>query len=295
MGAGSLANGGSATATGSNSTANGSLATALGEAATANGASATAIGQFSVANGATATALGQGSLANATAATAVGQGATVAFGATGGTALGQGATVTAAGGTALGTGASAGFAGSTAIGAGATITAVNQMMFGTATNTYAAPGITSPASLAAQSGTTNFVTTDSAGHLATSAFGPSTIASLNASVASLQSQVIEVRRGVAAALATNGYMMPSGPGKLTLQFSGGSFHGESAGAATFAYRLNTAAPAVLFGSVANGGGNEWAGKVGFGMELTASGISGWRFWCSRRRSSRAYLAYALRS
>ena len=41
------------------------------------------------------------------------------------------------------------------------------MAFGTATNTYTAGGITSAASLAAQTGPTQFVTSDANGNLAT--------------------------------------------------------------------------------------------------------------------------------
>ena len=89
---------------------------------------------------------------------AIGQGATVAAGATGGSAFGQGATVSGMNGTAIGVGAVAAFAGSTAIGAGAVTTAPNQMLFGTASSTYVAPGITSAASRAAQSGALQIVT-----------------------------------------------------------------------------------------------------------------------------------------
>ena len=143
-----------ATATGENSLANGTRANATGAGSIANGQNATAIGTRSTANGTNATALGgPGTLANADAATAVGQGATVAAGATGGSAFGQGATVSGANGT--------------AIGAGAVTTAPNQMVFGTASSTYVAPGITSAASKAAQSGPLQIVTSDASGNLAT--------------------------------------------------------------------------------------------------------------------------------
>jgi trimeric autotransporter adhesin len=65
--------------------------------------------------------------------------------AAGGSAFGQGATVSGMNGTAIGIGAVAAFAGSTAIGAGAVTTAPNQMLFGTASSTYVAPGITTSA------------------------------------------------------------------------------------------------------------------------------------------------------
>ena len=55
---------------------------------------------------------------------------------------------------------------STAIGYGATTTRDNQMAFGTASNTYTTPGITSAASKAAQTGPTQVVTSDAGGNLA---------------------------------------------------------------------------------------------------------------------------------
>ena len=70
------------------------------------------------------------------------------------------------------------------------------MMFGTAASLYAAPGITSAASRAAQSGPTQFVTSDAAGNLATANFSPQDITSLGASVATLQQ---DLQRGLAQA------------------------------------------------------------------------------------------------
>lgn len=77
----------------------------------------------------------------------------------------------------------------------------------------------------------------------------------------------ESRRGIAAALAASGYMMPSAPGKTTVQVTTGFFRGETAVGVTAAHRLNFAAPVVVFGSYANGGGNEHAGKIGAGFEF----------------------------
>ena len=56
-----------------------------------------------------------------------------------------------------------------ALGANAQATAANQMMFGTATNILAAPGIVSAASKAAQKGKVLMVTVDTNGNLATAA------------------------------------------------------------------------------------------------------------------------------
>jgi autotransporter adhesin len=77
----------------------------------------------------------------------------------------------------------------------------------------------------------------------------------------------EARRGIAAAVAANGYMMPSGPGRTTVQVAGAHFHGESAVGITAAHRLNFAPPVVVFGSYANGGGSEHVGKLGAGFEF----------------------------
>ena len=86
-------------------------------------------------------------------------------------AVGIGEVATAAGtdSTAIGANTSAGFAFSVALGANAQATAVNQMMFGTATNILAAPGLVSAASRAAQTGRILMVTVDTNGNLAAAA------------------------------------------------------------------------------------------------------------------------------
>ena len=83
-------------------------------------------------------------------------------------ALGQGSQALGAGSTAIGQGASTGlFNNAAAIGNGAVATRDNQVVIGTASNTYTAPGITSAASKAAQSGSVQVVTSDANGNLAT--------------------------------------------------------------------------------------------------------------------------------
>src|SRR3981189_1221731 len=77
---------------------------------------------------------------------------------------GGGAAATGSNATAIGPAASATFANASAFGAGASATAANQMAFGTASNTYRMPGITSAASLAAQSGPVSGVTTHANRH-----------------------------------------------------------------------------------------------------------------------------------
>jgi len=67
---------------------------------------------------------------------------------------------------AYGEGAHADFLNSAAFGGGATVTRANQVVVGTASNTYTLPGITSAASKAAQTGPTHVVTSDAFGDLA---------------------------------------------------------------------------------------------------------------------------------
>jgi hypothetical protein len=178
-------------------------ATALGTNAQATGANSIAIGGNTVGGaGFAAFASGVGAIAIGNRAIASGDSSTV---------LGDGAQATQTGATAIGQGTVAAFANSTAIGTGAVTTAPNQMMFGTGASTYVAPGITSAASLAAQSGPTSFVTSDAAGHLAVSNINvgalenlSNNLTTLNQSVAGLQRDVSRLRSGVALAMAAGG-------------------------------------------------------------------------------------------
>jgi hypothetical protein len=68
---------------------------------------------------------------------------------------------------AIGSNTSANFASSTALGFGAQTTAANQMMFGTATNIYALPGVNSAESRAAQKPPLMMLTVDAAGNVST--------------------------------------------------------------------------------------------------------------------------------
>ena len=214
-----------------------------GENAFANGASASAFGQGSVANGSTASAFGQGS--NATGA--------------GTTAIGQASQATAAGATAIGQGAQATFANSTAIGVGATTTAINQVALGTATNTYRLAGLTSAASLAAQSGPVSLVTTDAAGHLATVSLGTmmTDLSGLQSSIGTLQTQVKQAFEGTAIAIATAGAQLPSDK-NFAISANYGYFRGENAVSLGAALRLTDWAVA----SFAVGGGIQQHGIGG---------------------------------
>ncbi|KAF0209854.1 MAG: Cell surface protein [Methylocystaceae bacterium] len=164
----------------------------------------------------------------------------------------------------MGAGANtAGYANATAIGAGATNTAANQMMFGGVTTTYAAPGITSAASRAAQNGATNFVTSDGNGNLATSDYGPSAIAGLSGAVNSLGMNVVGIwqsvgnlqrsaRRGYEGSAVAIANTAPtiSRDARFGVSAKWGNFRGENAFGAMAQVRLNP--NIVINGSLAVG-------------------------------------------
>jgi hypothetical protein len=140
--------------------------------------------------------------------------------------------------TAIGPGASATFANSSAFGAGASATAANQMAFGTVSNTYRMPGITSAASLAAQSGPTLFVTTDANGNLAAANFSPQTINQtinqlsatetvLQQDITILQADMHKAFEGSAIAIAMGGSALPDNK-RFAISSNWGNFRGTNA-------------------------------------------------------------------
>jgi trimeric autotransporter adhesin len=151
--------------------------------------------------------------------------------------------------TAIGPGATATFANSSAFGAGATATAANQMAFGTASSTYRMPGITSAASLAAQSGPVSVVTTDANGNLATASFNPQDISVLQSNVATLQTQMKQAFEGTAIAIAMGGSALPSDK-KFAITTNWGTFRGENAGSVVAQMRVSD--HVVLNGAVGAG-------------------------------------------
>lgn len=245
-----------AAATGTSSTATGALAqatadytTAVGQAANASGQQATALGFSSTASATAATALGEQASASGDYSTAVGKDAQVtnqystAVGALAGTSGDNGTALgylSSAGqnATALGQGTTAGFANSTAIGQGAATTADNQIMLGTATNTYTAPGITSSASTAAQTGTREIVTTDSSGNLASDTAAGLGLAS-TADISALQQDVSRNTEGVAMAMALGGIptVLPVDTNRA-ISASWGTFGGKNALAVGGSARLH---------------------------------------------------------
>jgi autotransporter adhesin len=242
--------------------------------ALALGIDSTAIGNESIARGDESAALGSGSTANGYGATAVGSGATTGNNSPNsgnyGTAVGFNSVASGEQSSAFGYSASATGAGSTAIGAGAVATRANQIALGTASSTYTAAGISSTASRAAQSGQTQFITTDSNGNLASSAYGPQDIAGLNnsitgltnsvgilgANVAALSNRVDgnqrEARQGIAMAAAMAQAPMPSVAGKTTWKVNNSYYKNYGASSLSVAHRLPTNVPMALTAGVAVG-------------------------------------------
>jgi hypothetical protein len=128
--------------------------------------------------------------------------------------------------TAIGQGSSAGFTNSTAIGHGATTTRDNQMVFGTASNTYTAPGITSAASRSAQNGPTQVVTSDSGGNLATT--DPNSLVAGSSAFQNLQHDVDKNTEGVAMALAMGGANILPDCRNYSISSNWGTFGGQNA-------------------------------------------------------------------
>jgi hypothetical protein len=225
---------------------------ATGVSSTATGGAAWATGDFSTATGVGAHATGIGS-----------------------TATGVGAQATADNATALGRGATAGFANSMALGQGVATTRADQVMVGTATNTYTLAGVASAQSRAAQTGPTNFVTSDQAGNLATSNYGPTDVAALDSRVTTLENSaaniganmarnLAEARSGTALALAAASMRFDDTPGKLSVAGGLGYFKGMTGlsfgvgYAASNSFRFNASVSGVpQTGDMGVGAGFSW--------------------------------------
>jgi hypothetical protein len=156
-----------ATAIGINAKGTADAAMGFGYNANASSIAAMAFGKDASATDQGSVAVGQGANSNGFASTGIGFAARALANDT--VAVGDTATASGNFSTALGANTSAGQPSSTALGYGAQATVANQMMFGTATNILAAPGIVSAASKAAQQGKVLMVTIDEHGNLAAAA------------------------------------------------------------------------------------------------------------------------------
>ena len=117
-------------------------------------------------------------------------------------------------------------------------------------------GITSAASLAAQSGTTRVVTADANGNLATASFSPQDISGLQTNVsvlqgnvATLQTQMKQAFEGTAMAIAMGGGFLPNDK-KFAISTNWGTFRGQNAASAVAHFRVTE--NVVLNGGVAMG-------------------------------------------
>jgi len=77
----------------------------------------------------------------------------------------------------------------------------------------------------------------------------------------------EARRGIAAAVAMASPLMPSAPGKTTINGSVGFYKGEVGVGLSVAHRLNFDIPVMLHAGYAYGGGKEHVGRVGLSLEF----------------------------
>jgi len=208
-------------------------AQALQEQSTATGVAALAGGVASTATGSFSSATGNFSTAN-----------------------GDGSVASATGASALGAGAQALAANSVAIGSGSVATLANTVSFGTA-------------------GNERRLTNVAAGINPTDAVNVGQLSSFNSNfqsqISSLQGQVgtnlIEARRGIAAAVATASAPMPSAPGKTSWQVRGSTFQSQAGFGFGFAHRLHTSTPLTIVGGYGNGGGTQHTAYVGFGGEF----------------------------
>ncbi len=279
-GGGSTARGDQSTAIGAGTSALGTGSSAFGFNSTAGGANSTAMGINSSASGANSIASGSSSAASGDQSTAMG--ASSAASGLSSSAFGNNSIASGSNSSAFGQGAVASGRNSTAIGAGASATRDNQVAIGTGASTYTAAGVTSAASRAAQSGSTQFVTTDSNGNLANSAYGPQDIAGLNSNVNNLQSQTnylsatvmghsqdisalrSSVQRGyegTAVALATAGGNFLQENQKFAITGKFGQFRGQTAfgGSAQMRLSNNVVAHAGVGGGVRYGGVGAFGG------------------------------------
>jgi hypothetical protein len=211
-------------------------------------------------------------VANGTNSVALGNNTTAG---TNSVALGQGAQALGMGSTAIGQGASTGsFNNATAIGNGAVATRDNQVVIGTASNTYTAPGITSAASRAAQNGPVEVVTTDAKGNLASDGGAifsninilNSQVARINQNLDQLNHDVKRLDGGVAMAMALGGVYLPEHQ-RFAIHTDVGFYNGAQAVAVQAIARINQ-----MF--TANGGvAYDMGGRGGVGGRVGIS--AGW--------------------
>ncbi len=222
----------------------GANAVAGGFGAVASGSNSTAVGTGARATMAGDSAFGAGAVASGDPATAVGSNAT----ASGNNSVAVGANATAGGtsAVAIGQGSSATQTNTIAVGQGVNTTRANQVLIGNAANTYTLPGIASAASLAAQAGPTQFVTSDANGNLATTnnVATATSVAALDGRVGALEQNVgllqRDIRRGyegTALAIALGGGTWLPENKRFAISGNFGTFRGQNAFGGSFQARV----------------------------------------------------------
>ena len=120
---------------------------------------------------------------------------------------GAGSNITASDTVAIGSNSLASANGSAAFGSGATATRANQQVFGTSSNTYTMPGLTSSQSKSAQGSPTHLVTSNATGDLAAYTFSELGLATsgdvdaLNTRINKVGARTDEAIAGVALAMS----------------------------------------------------------------------------------------------
>jgi autotransporter adhesin len=135
------------------------------------------------------------------------------------------------------------------------------MSFGTASNTYTMAGVTSAASSAAQSGPTQFVTTDLSGNLAAFNLTPT----FNAIENEIHANRQEARAGTALAIATGQIRYDDRPGKFSIGGGFGGFIDQAGGALGVGYTSESGRVRV---NLSGGGTSKGDAGVGAGIGFT---------------------------
>ena len=223
----------------------------------ASGPNATSVGYSNTVTGANSGAFGTGAVVTGTGSYAVGDPNVVGdnnnVAGNNSTAVGSANNVAGANALAIGNGNNVAQANAVAIGNNVTTTRANQVAIGNAGNTYTLAGVTSAASLAAQNGPREFVTTDAAGNLAATnnvatagsvAALDGRVNSLEQNVATLQNNVAQLQtavrkgyEGSAVAIALGGGYLPDNK-RYAISGNFGTFRGETAFGGSFLFRVS---------------------------------------------------------
>jgi trimeric autotransporter adhesin len=89
------------------------------------------------------------------------------------------------------------------------------------------------------------------------------VANLNSQISTINSQILQTQRGLAATAAMANIWMPSAPGKTAWAVNGAAFMSDVGAGFSVAHRLNTSFPLAVTASYGNGGSsNVNVGRIG---------------------------------